>query len=66
MVYIVNIAFKCRNYNRLSKLIFLGTLFNIASMASLAPIYSMFLWIPLSYGLGYNLQLLKNRQLITW
>ena len=66
VVYIVNIAFKCRNYNRLSKLIFLGTLFNIASMASLAPIYSMFLWIPLSYGLGYNLQLLKNRQLITW
>lgn len=44
---------KNRNRNKLCKCLFIGGVFNIATMFSIYIIYSLFLWVFIAFALGY-------------
>ncbi|MDR2406842.1 MAG: O-antigen ligase family protein [Bacteroidales bacterium] len=67
LLILVRLVWKNRNRNTLCRIFFIGGLFNIAAMFSIAPIYSLFLWVFLSFILGYYkyIDKLKLRNEIT-
>jgi hypothetical protein len=50
---------KYRNYDTYCRMFFIGFLFNVASMITIAPIYSMFLWVFPALGIGYIRNVIK-------
>jgi O-antigen ligase len=50
---IVRSSWKHRNRDKLCKVFFIGSLFNISTMLSLAPVYCLYIWVFLSLSFGY-------------
>jgi O-antigen ligase len=46
-------SWKHRNRDKLCKVFFIGTLFNISTMLSIAPVYCLYIWVFLSLSFGY-------------
>jgi O-antigen ligase len=44
---------KFRNYDNYSRMFFIGFLFNVAALMTIAPIYSLFIWVFPALGIGY-------------
>jgi O-antigen ligase len=63
LLMLIKLIWKNRNRNTLCRIFFIGGLFNIGVMLSIAPIYSLFLWVFLSFIPGYYKYIdeLKNR-----
>jgi hypothetical protein len=53
---------KYRNYNNYSRMFFIGFLFNIAALMTIAPIYSLFIWVFPALGIGYINHRIKYEQ----
>lgn len=44
---------KYRNRDEFSRMFFIGYLFNIAALMTIAPVYSLFIWVFPAVGMGY-------------
>jgi O-antigen ligase len=54
MLYKMLVQFwKFRNYDGFTKMFFIGFLFNVSTLLTIAPVYSLFLWVFPALGLGY-------------
>lgn len=51
---------KYRNRDSFSRMFFMGYLFNIAALMTIAPIYSLFIWVFPAVGMGYLHYNFKN------
>lgn len=60
LVKIGSIFWKYRSYDNYCKMFFIGYLFTLSSMISIAPVYSLFIWVFPAVGLGYIFNVVKK------
>ena len=55
---------KYRNASNYNRMFFIGTIFNVITMFTIAPVYSLFLWVFLALGFNYisNFNRYNNNQ----
>lgn len=53
LIVVIYSLWKNRKKNELCRVFFIGGIFNIVTMFTIAPIYSLFLWVFLSLAMGY-------------
>ena len=62
MIYVSTKTFNCRNKSELSSFFFIGVIFNFAVMFAIPIVYSLFLWVFMALGIGYNQRLIKDEK----
>lgn len=60
LLKMLHLFWQYRNYNSYCRMFFIGYLFNIAALMTIAPIYSLFLWLFPALGIGYILFLKRQ------
>lgn len=60
LIKLTYMFWKYRNYNDLTKMFFIGYIFNISTLITIAPVYSVFLWVFPAFGMGYILRIEKR------
>ena len=51
---------KYRNHDNYCRMFFIGYLFNVAALMTIAPLYSLFIWIFPALGIGYIKHIVKD------
>lgn len=60
LLKMLQIFWQFRNYNSYCRMFFIGYMFNITALMTIAPVYSLFLWLFPAFGIGYIMYIKKQ------